>query len=489
MDELTKELFPRFKEVPLLSHLNDKQLELVATQGRLFVAAPNQVICNEGDFDETVFVNLGGLVKITKQDPTTGEERYIAALGQNEFFGEQSAVSGQARAANIVAETKTYFLEIGRDVFLDMMKKNKTFKAYVDKIYFDRALWGHLKLIPAFADMPNSALAAIASIAKLESYARNQVVAQEGEAAEKLFLVRQGYLKVSVYRRGKDDVYAYLRDNNYFGEESLFGSQKYSATVTSLSPTEAVVLTKADFDGIKASHPELQTAIQTFMEDKLSVTREDQDVDASTGEDIMVKKGFVATRALLILDTRKCVRCEICVRSCAATHQGNSRIHLTGYTVENWLLPTACFQCRDPECQLACRFGCISRNLNGQIFINEGLCTGCSACSKACPYGSIIMNPPPSATQHGFFAKLFAKILGRELVDDHLESWREQTLEKGKATQQQLDRGIKAKNKATKCDLCVGYGFTSCVYNCPTGALNRVNPELFFSERTQHGDF
>ena len=90
-------------------------------------------------------------------------------------------------------------------------------------------------------------------------------------------------------------------------------------------------------------------------------------------KDIMVQKGFVATRALLILDTRKCVRCEICVRSCAATDRGNARIHLTGYTVENYLLPTACFQCRDPECMMACRFGCISRNLKGQIYINDEL--------------------------------------------------------------------------------------------------------------------
>ena len=488
MDDLTKELFPTFKEVPLLSHLNDKQLEQVAEQGRLLVAKPGQYLCHEGDFDESVFVNLGGLVKIVKRNMQTGEQKYIASLGQHDFFGEQSAVAGQARGASAVAETRTYALEMGRTLFLDLMKKSKPFKAFIDHVYLDRTLWGHLKLIPMFADLPQAPLAALAKKASLENIARNTVVTTEGEPANKLYLVRVGYLKVAMRRGGEDQVHAYLRDNNYFGEESLLTDGVSQSTITALSPTEAVTISREDFEALKGEFTELAGCEQAFVDQQAD--DDDQEVEQIGGEDVLVHKGFVATRALLVLDTRKCVRCEICVRSCAATHQGNSRIHLTGYKVENWLLPTACFQCRDPECMLACRFGCISRNLDGKIFINEGLCTGCSACSKACPYGSIIMNPPPVAQKQSRLGKFMSRIMGREVEDeeDHLEKWRQESLARG-AQEQQLERGRKAKNKATKCDLCVGYGFTSCVYNCPTGALTRVNPELFFAERKIHGDF
>ena len=34
----------------------------------------------------------------------------------------------------------------------------------------------------------------------------------------------------------------------------------------------------------------------------------------------------------------------------------------------------------------------------------------------------------------------------------------------------------KPDKKAIKCDLCAGLPFEACVYNCPCGAISRVDP-------------
>ena len=41
-------------------------------------------------------------------------------------------------------------------------------------------------------------------------------------------------------------------------------------------------------------------------------------------------------------------------------------------------------------------------------------------------------------------------------------------------------RGDRVEGKAVKCDLCAGLPFEACVYNCPTSAILRVNPERLF---------
>jgi Fe-S-cluster-containing hydrogenase component 2 len=49
-------------------------------------------------------------------------------------------------------------------------------------------------------------------------------------------------------------------------------------------------------------------------------------------------------------------------------------------------------------------------------------------------------------------------------------------------------RGEKVNGKSIKCDLCAGLPFEGCVYNCPTTAITRRNPEqLFASERAVTG--
>jgi Fe-S-cluster-containing hydrogenase component 2 len=185
--------------------------------------------------------------------------------------------------------------------------------------------------------------------------------------------------------------------------------------------------------------------------------------------EVMIRRGLVQTREALVINTQKCTRCEMCVESCSAVHGGHPLIQLTGMRIGDLLLPASCYNCKTPECMLACRFGCITRDRAGQIYINEDTCTGCTLCSRKCPYGTIFMvDRDEDAEERGFFARLFGFFAGtRESVDPRADA------EPAKSAQ-------KAKRLAVKCDLCMGHGFTACVYNCPTGAIERVNPERLY---------
>ena len=73
-----------------------------------------------------------------------------AELGPGDLFGEMTCMSLYPRSATVRAETDCTMLEMLRNV-LDIMQRNKNFRAQLDKSYRQRALDSHLRGIPVFA--------------------------------------------------------------------------------------------------------------------------------------------------------------------------------------------------------------------------------------------------------------------------------------------------------------------------------------------------
>ena len=102
--------------------------------------------------------------------------------------------------------------------------------------------------------------------------------------------------------------------------------------------------------------------------------------------------GLIQGQKLMLIDLDRCTRCDECVNACVRTHDdGNTRLFLDGPRFGNYLVPTSCRSCLDPVCLIGCPVGSIHRGDNREIII-EDWCIGCSACADACPYGSIQMH-------------------------------------------------------------------------------------------------
>jgi Fe-S-cluster-containing hydrogenase component 2/CRP-like cAMP-binding protein len=102
--------------------------------------------------------------------------------------------------------------------------------------------------------------------------------------------------------------------------------------------------------------------------------------------------GLVQGQQLMLIDLDRCTRCDECVRACIDTHEdGRSRLLLDGPRFGKYLVPTTCRSCRDPVCMIGCPVGSIHRGDNRQMVI-ENWCIGCGLCAANCPYGSIQMH-------------------------------------------------------------------------------------------------
>ena len=373
-------------------------------------------------------------------------ENPVAELGPGDLFGEMTCMSFYPRSATVRAETDCTMLEMLRNV-LDILQRNKNFRAQLEKSYRRRALDSHLRGIPVFASLPDDFLASLRDRVELVRFAPGEVICRQGEIADSFYLVRIGFVKVSQEHPGGEMVLAYLSRGDYFGEIGLLEGDVRTATCTALDHVELVRISGDDFSDMVREFPEIRSKPGGGGARAVAAESAADALVRSVPLDTFLAHGLMEAQSLLVLDLDRCTRCDACVRACADAHDGVTRLVREGLRFDNYLVATSCRQCRDPLCMVGCPVGSIRRRNSLEVII-EDWCIGCGLCAKNCPYGNINLHP------------------FEVMADDP-----EQPGHKKAAVSQ----------KATSCDLCTEHAEPSCVYACPHDAAHRVDPTKFFA--------
>ena len=452
--------------------------------------APGEVICREGEFGSTAFYILEGTVEILintpiahvqqedgagswfsrirsklsdRQQHTRTEEsgrRYIpidapvdlpydkpiAELAAGDLFGEMTCMSFHPRSATVRAKTDVVVLEMLRNV-LDILQKNKTFRAELDRKYRQRALETHIKSVPVFSSMPAEFIGYLRDRVELIRYSPGEVIVRQGDAADAFYLVRLGFVKVSERHPGGDVVLNYLGRGSYFGEMGLLGGGIRTATCTALDHVDVVRIAGGDFNLMLSKFPAIRAGLEQVARDRADMNRRRVASTEHVPITDFLNQGLMEAQSLLLLDLEKCTRCDQCVRACADAHDGVTRLVREGLRFDKYLVATSCRSCRDPLCMVGCPVGSIRRRNSMEIII-EDWCIGCGLCARNCPYGNLNLHPfTVQVPDPGQPARMIAT----------------------------------TKKKATGCDLCMEHAEPSCVYACPHDAAHRVEPLTFFA--------
>jgi CRP-like cAMP-binding protein/Fe-S-cluster-containing dehydrogenase component len=450
-----------------------------------------ELICKEGDFGSTAFFILEGKARVSISSPmahvkTQGGaqgffkrltstlapreadkrdeeardrmipidasvdlsyENPVAELGPGDLFGEMTCMNFYPRSATVRAESDAVAYEMLRNV-LDIMLKNKTFRAQVDQNYRKRALENHLRGVPMFADLSTDFIEHLKESVELLRFAPGQVIARQSDAADSFYLVRIGFVKISEHYPGGELILAYLSRGDYFGEIGLLGGGVRTATCTALDHVEVVRVSGDDFRQMVERFPSVRRGLEAVAEERRSANAQRMQMVHSVPIDQFLSQGLMEAQSLLVLDLQNCTRCDACVNACADAHEGVTRLVRDGLRFDHYLVATSCRQCRDPLCMVGCPVGSIRRRNSLEVII-EDWCIGCGLCARNCPYGNINLHPFEVMAEEGEHA-------GRQ-----------------KAV---------IKQKATSCDLCTHLKEPSCVYACPHDAAHRVDPRKFFAE-------
>jgi CRP-like cAMP-binding protein/Fe-S-cluster-containing hydrogenase component 2 len=455
-----------------------------------------ELICKEGDFGSTAFFILEGQAQVsisspiahvktdggakgffkkltsslvTREEEKRDEERRdrtipidasvdlaygnpVAELGPGDLFGEMTCMNFYPRSATVRAESDVVAYEMLRNV-LDIMLKNKTFRAQIDQNYRRRALENHLRGVPMFADLSPDFIEHLKESVELQRYAPGQIISRQGDPADCFYLVRIGFVKISENYPGGELVLAYLSRGDYFGEIGLLGGGVRTATCTALDHVELVRISGDDFRQMIERFPTVRAGLAAVAEERQFANQQRMQMLHSVPIDQFLSQGLMEAQSLLVLDLENCTRCDACVNACADAHDGVTRLVRDGLRFDQYLVATSCRQCRDPLCMVGCPVGSIRRRNSLEVII-EDWCIGCGLCARNCPYGNINLHP------------------FEVIVDDPEHAGRKKAA---------------IKQKATSCDLCTHLREPSCVYACPHDAAHRVDPKTFFADMLGQG--
>ena len=477
----------QLKDLKLFAGIPEKAREKVIEKCRKYIHfctyTPGDVVLREGDYGDSAYYIVNGSVEVSlaravaestrprvrggahvppaqRPGARPGAERMVGRAGTSstvilsafpaeiapggktileagEIFGELSALSRYPISATVRAAAPLRLLQLRLPGLRMLSAASKEFKKFLDTRYRERTLARHLRSVEIFSRVDERVIETIKEKAELVSFEPGQLIAEEGTAADALYLVRGGYVKVSVREGTADLAITYLRMGDFAGEAALLLDEAWPFTLQALEHVELVKIPKDEFRKIVATHPAIEEELWTDMVERLKL-RGAASRDPVAGEYLRMamETGLIHGESVLLIDLATCTRCDECVRGCADAHGGEPRFIREGAKYRNWLVPTACYQCTDPTCMMDCPTGAITRAVGIlEVQINPATCIGCGNCASRCPWGNIVMEELEELRPDGKHVEL-----------------------------------------ASKCDLCFGRADgPACVQMCPHGSAVRIS--------------
>ncbi|HEY3054818.1 MAG TPA: cyclic nucleotide-binding domain-containing protein [Thermoanaerobaculia bacterium] len=124
---------------PFFEVLKKDERDALVKEMELESHEEGSVIISEGDRGASMYVITSGEVKVYTRGTGKSGSVYLAKLGEGDFFGEVSMLTGKPRTATITASRPTEVLRLDKDKLDDALKKHPGIRKVLDDFYKKRA--------------------------------------------------------------------------------------------------------------------------------------------------------------------------------------------------------------------------------------------------------------------------------------------------------------------------------------------------------------
>jgi CRP-like cAMP-binding protein len=126
------------RRIPVFASLDPASLKLLAFSSSYLTFNDGEALCHQGEPGDSVFVIDEGEVEVTIT--VDGASIHLARLGKHDLFGEMAVICNLPRTADVRARGPLKVLEIGGDVFLQLVTANPDAALGVMRVLTERLM-------------------------------------------------------------------------------------------------------------------------------------------------------------------------------------------------------------------------------------------------------------------------------------------------------------------------------------------------------------
>ncbi|MBE8966106.1 cyclic nucleotide-binding domain-containing protein [Nostocales cyanobacterium LEGE 12452] len=231
----------------VLPGFDEALLEKATTKPIVLTYESEQAIVRQGERADKFYILLEGEVEIIQELPDE-PHRVINHLNRGDYFGEVGLLRDGKRTATVrvARNSEVKVMVIDEELFRLFLGNSELTKADIVRRLHQRVMTSHLS--NALPNVNPSEILAVAAQAKVIRYGANSIIVQEGEVAEKFYLILEGELEALMSDRDDEFTSCKLKPGEYFGNAQLVNGENYPFTVRAgLTEVEVMVIDRESF--------------------------------------------------------------------------------------------------------------------------------------------------------------------------------------------------------------------------------------------------
>lgn len=127
-----------------------------------------------------------------------------------------------------------------------------------------------LKRVPLFANLPPAELKQVATIADEHLFVDGEIIADQNEPGDELYVIISGKVRVTVNTNGDTDTELALRGaGEYVGEMAVISHRPRMARLVAAGDVRTLCIGQKQFEGILRERPETSLAVMRELCDRL----------------------------------------------------------------------------------------------------------------------------------------------------------------------------------------------------------------------------
>jgi subfamily B ATP-binding cassette protein HlyB/CyaB len=248
--------------VEILSPFSRDELERLATHAESRHFAFGETVCNAGEPADGLFVIKSGSVRIFTEE--RGKEISMGVRKTGEIFADIAMLRNYLHESSVRASAKTELLFIPRTAIEPVIGANADALTFVTSYVAISSAGGFVTQLFDLRSKLNKAELeeCVRSVGAKRVSAEKEILKQGAREDRRLYVVRQGEVRIVRHEEGSDYVLATLRQGEIFGEKACLLRQEQMVSVIANTETRLLVIPEKTVHFILERNAKLREALE-----------------------------------------------------------------------------------------------------------------------------------------------------------------------------------------------------------------------------------